>query len=442
MTKHSFIGLEAVSQDLAMRLPLSFRKLSKIKEVADSSQTSYFNAAYQGYIHLHQSYRPISKILANEAQMVNPLDDSGQIGQDSLQYKTLPLDENLHKPFRLFSTCVVTQGHTRSLISDTQREATYFIPTILGEILADEQGQSFEQLVETYGAANRPYLVEYFEFLLERQLIFFLEDAWEHDAFPPLNISQYESAPAIEHLILDMGSHTEYDPALVLEQLKALGCFHVEIRYYDFVDLDELTYLKTLADTLVKSVEILMPYQAKYTPAYIAAQKLRDKYPWLLQITFFDAPQTQQVKQAHLLLHYTTQRITSAQHCGKIGYWAFANELPMITLSQNHNSCLYKTMGVDEHGFIKNCPSMQENFGHINDTTLQVAITKPGFKKYWNIHKAQVEACKVCEFRDICSDCRAYTEGNDLYGKPLKCNYDPYSGEWITQNYPEEALKN
>ena len=73
---------------------------------------------------------------------------------------------------------------------------------------------------------------------------------------------------------------------------------------------------------------------------------------------------------------------------------------------------------------------MNENFGHISNISLLSVVENLEFKKKWNIKKDQIEICKVCEFRYICTDCRAYTT-DGLYSKPLKCNYDPYKGEWI-----------
>lgn len=67
---------------------------------------------------------------------------------------------------------------------------------------------------------------------------------------------------------------------------------------------------------------------------------------------------------------------------------------------------------------------------------MEEALQHPDFKKYWNLTKDQIEVCKDCEFRYICTDCRAYTErshtnkeGLDI-SKPLKCGYNPYTGEW------------
>ena len=43
----------------------------------------------------------------------------------------------------------------------------------------------------------------------------------------------------------------------------------------------------------------------------------------------------------------------------------------------------------------------------------------------------KIHVCKDCEFRYICTDCRAYIEDpNDILSKPLKCGYNPYTAEW------------
>lgn len=117
--------------------------------------------------------------------------------------------------------------------------------------------------------------------------------------------------------------------------------------------------------------------------------------------------------------------------CGKVNskYFNFSNDF--IKRSLNLNSCLHHKISIDAEGNIKNCPSMTESFGNIRDTTLAEAIEKPGFKKYWDINKDKIHVCKDCEYRYICTDCRAYVEDpEDILSKPLKCGYNPYTGEW------------
>ena len=90
---------------------------------------------------------------------------------------------------------------------------------------------------------------------------------------------------------------------------------------------------------------------------------------------------------------------------------------------------------IDKDGFIRNCPSMPQHFGNIKDTSLENALNHPDFRKYWNVNKDIIEVCKDCEFRHICTDCRAYTERTHFeedidLSKPLKCGYNPYTNEW------------
>ncbi len=88
---------------------------------------------------------------------------------------------------------------------------------------------------------------------------------------------------------------------------------------------------------------------------------------------------------------------------------------------------------------------MSQSFGNIKDTTLKKALDHKDFKKYWNITKDQIEVCKDCEFRYVCTDCRAYKENpEDDYSKPLKCGYNPYTniwGEWSTNPLKEIAIE-
>jgi hypothetical protein len=47
------------------------------------------------------------------------------------------------------------------------------------------------------------------------------------------------------------------------------------------------------------------------------------------------------------------------------------------------------------------------------------------------VRKDDIEVCKDCEFRYICTDCRIFkNDSNDIYSKPKKCNYDPYTNTW------------
>jgi SPASM domain peptide maturase of grasp-with-spasm system len=89
---------------------------------------------------------------------------------------------------------------------------------------------------------------------------------------------------------------------------------------------------------------------------------------------------------------------------------------------------------VDENGYIKNCPSMEKHYGHIDDIKLEDVVKSDEFQKLWHIKKDDIKVCQDCEFRHMCMDCRAFIKDpNDIYSQPAKCHYNPYIAKWKGQ---------
>lgn len=62
--------------------------------------------------------------------------------------------------FNKFACCLVTYGHTRSVICDVQRNNYYLIPNSLYTLLTEEfPNFSIEEIFENYGKENEKYLV-------------------------------------------------------------------------------------------------------------------------------------------------------------------------------------------------------------------------------------------------------------------------------------------
>jgi SPASM domain peptide maturase of grasp-with-spasm system len=174
-----------------------------------------------------------------------------------------------------------------------------------------------------------------------------------------------------------------------------------------------------------------VPFTQEHEPWNIIIQK----YPRIKSVQFYNAPENKFLKEVGVRGQGSIIAIkTDYLHekcCGVIASHYFMPNIQTFTESHHHNSCLNRKISIDTEGNIKNCPSMSQSFGNIRDTTLQEALDHPDFKKYWNVTKDQIEVCKDCEFRYICTDCRAYIENpEDMYSKPLKCGYNPYTCEW------------
>ena len=101
------------------------------------------------------------------------------------------------------------------------------------------------------------------------------------------------------------------------------------------------------------------------------------------------------------------------------------------TAIPQHNSCLNRKVSIDAAGEIKNCPSFGGSFGNAREVSLHGAVARRDFRELWSVHKDQIEVCKDCEFRYVCTDCRAYlSDETNRLSKPAKCRYDPYTAEW------------
>ncbi len=139
------------------------------------------------------------------------------------------------------------------------------------------------------------------------------------------------------------------------------------------------------------------------------------------------------------------ENIVNKKCCGVIHHTYFSPNIETFTESQHHNTCLNRKISIDANGEIKNCPSMAKSYGNIKDTKLVDVVNNPDFQKVWHIKKDEITKCKDCEFRHICTDCRAYIDDpQDMYSAPLKCGYDPYTckwEDWSTNPLKEKAIE-
>ena len=77
---------------------------------------------------------------------------------------------------------------------------------------------------------------------------------------------------------------------------------------------------------------------------------------------------------------------------------------------------------------------MAKSYGNVKDTTLKEVISNPEFQELWTISKDQIDVCKDCEFRHMCTDCRAFIKDpENIYSQPSKCTYNPYICKWDGQ---------
>lgn len=342
----------------------------------------------------------------------------------------------MEEVFKITQNCVPVKGINRSVICDLQRNTYDIIPTDLYNILISHEDKTLRELKEYFENKFNETIDEYFEFLLVKEYIFYTNTpSW----FPKLN-RQWNYPFEISNAIIDSNKYSQYDIYTVLKQLDEINCKHIEIRFYDNNPIKEIERIILFLDkieSIIVSVGFAIPNKINISKKHY--QELLIESPRISYLVIHGSDINEVVKPIRDKTGYmifSKDKIESEICCGVINSNYFITNMKTFTESLKFNSCLNRKVSIDVNGNIKNCPSMPQSFGNIKDFTLQEALSHKDFKKYWNITKDQIEICKDCEFRYICTDCRAYTERTQFgkenldLSKPLKCGYSPYTNEW------------
>lgn len=334
--------------------------------------------------------------------------------------------------FKMHSNCIAVKGANRSSICDLQRNEVKLIPHDVYDLITLHEGKTMEEIKKQYDKQYHNIVDEYLTFLFDHEYAFLTDMA---ELYPKLNTQWFESSE-VTNAIIDINENSLYNVTTVLSQLDELNCKYVQIRFFSTTTQNkiiEIVNFLNRTESIVSSVNFVVRFTEEFSIKNTT--QLLKLYPRISSFIVYNCKEntfsTPFGNDATKYIQYITKNIISSAHCGVISQEYFAPNIKAYTEGLQHNSCLNRKISVDIHGNIKNCPSMSQSFGNIKYTSLKQALEHKDFKKYWNIAKDQINICKVCEFRYVCTDCRAYTENPlDDYSKPLKCGYNPYTNEW------------
>ena len=336
---------------------------------------------------------------------------------------------------QLYESVEVTKGAKSSIIFDSQNGFLQVIPNALYDLISN-RNENYNLLKSELDSDNVETLDEYLSFITEGKLGFMVETKEELHHFLEKNNKYIANPTIVEYCILDINSEKGWSNSLI-SQIKTLQIKFFQVRICNELDLKSvkkiISEIHLFNNSSIYEISIIVKYDSKLVEFLKDGSVSSDKF---LQFIFHNCQKDDFENLGALEIIFLEKDIVIPIGCGVVNFKNLNLNKYFYNESLHHNSCLHKKIAIDIDGNIKNCPSMPQSFGNIKDTTLEEALAHKDFKKYWNVTKDQIEVCKDCEFRYICTDCRAYTErshtnddGLDI-SKPLKCGYDPYTGQW------------
>jgi SPASM domain peptide maturase of grasp-with-spasm system len=351
----------------------------------------------------------------------------------------MELSDYKDKYIRLFSDCIPVKGANRSAIYDFTRKEIILFNSQYFDLLNNMENIKVEILLEIIkDSENKSKILEFFDYLISNEIIFFVENI---NLFPKLKVN-WEYPSKIQNAIIDFDKEV-HDFNKIINELSVLGCQFLQLRFFSNIfTLNEInSLLKVTYNKSIEGIEIILKYENSLSDSsYI---DFVETNPLISSLTIHSSvsnrvlPVNFKYKGNSEIpiernIKFISKNIDSSLHCGIITLSLL--NVPSVSSymeSRLFNGCLNRKISIDTYGNIKNCPSMSESFGNIKENSLLIVYRNSKYREKWKINKDLINVCNECEFRYICSDCRAYIENpSDLYSKPLKCGYNPYSSEW------------
>ena len=318
----------------------------------------------------------------------------------------------------------------RSIIFDSLKQEIYHVPNSVVEVISRLDQINLRSLYQEYQDQEK-VLNQYIKFFVDANLVYVADSG--RKTLPIDTV--WESPYTISNVILEYGEYIKLHLPSIVSQFEVLHVQAVEIRIYHPIEINIiLEMLDCFAASCVVSITLVVPYCPKLVGRIT---EIKSRSARITKLVVSDVPDTAEFDEEHYLgLDFTLIALSIAVDdstcCGVINAHNFNYTLQAYLESRQANSCLNRKISIDTKGRIKVCPSMVEEFGNIHSTSLSEVLHEGSIQQYWTITKSQIDICNICEYRDVCSDCRAYTETSQPHGKPSKCNYDPYTMVWTS----------
>ncbi len=339
------------------------------------------------------------------------------------------------------ASCMIVKGYSRSVIIDYGRGDLFFISHQYSDLIENFDRKKLDEIYSEFeDDDSRAYFEDFLDFLTANELAFLTPDI---ECFPKLSTKVNDSHILLHDIIIELDEevYREKEFIQLCKDLTDLNCKDFQIRLlseFNTVFLNKV--IEIINNTNIHYLEIHGSYNKQTNNKIL--HLFIEKHPIISKIYVYGSPEISKYQTVNEIegyhpislgeVIYLDYSFDNGNCCGiinfeNLNFMSFYNHIRF----KKKNGCLNKKITIDKYGNIKNCPSLKEEYGNITDLSIKEVIEKQEFTKYWNIHKDQIETCKICEFRYNCTDCRAFIQNpNDIYSKPSKCSYNPITCEW------------
>ncbi len=327
------------------------------------------------------------------------------------------------KYFKLFPNCLLVDGYIKSILYDIGKGDYYRIPKSISALIRKGEKFNYQSLKDSLSETNALIIEEWFLKFEELKLGLFCEKGERH-LFSKISLDWSLPYKLINSIIY----YKEDSFEKAFNQISSLMCQDLQIRFQSSMSSKSMRFIGMKIDSSnIKSCEFVVRKightNLNFLNSFINSnQRFRRFY-------FLNSLKNEFIKVGNSIIVFSNQK--TFEDCTYIHSDYFVVNTLLFTESQNHNTCLNRKLCIDKDGYIRNCPYMEQHYGHISNTNIEDVVNLPEFQKWWHIKKDEIDVCKDCEFRHMCTDCRAFIKDpENIYSQPAKCTYNPYICKW------------
>lgn len=340
----------------------------------------------------------------------------------------------------LLTTCQLAQGKNKNILINYASDQIYDLPNEYLETLNLLKNFPIVEVAKRLDDKDsRANFNSFIEFLIKNEMAYVTSYP---ESFPSIssNINN-DSRRIIDGIVeITKDSKIETIQKFCIE-ISNLDCRELQLWIVNEIDVKNLRLiLNVIVQYNYSYVEIHSDYNGIFANTELV-KKFINAYPILKKVYLYSAPYDERIDIVNHHENFAPLSIgeiifikepfEEGKCCGQIhfssldfsGYW-------VSNMLHKKNGCLYKKISLDRSGYIKNCPCMEMNYGHILSTNILDVMALKEYQKWGEIKKDDIEICKDCVFRYNCSDCRAFRCSSNIYSKPKKCTYNPYTNRW------------
>ncbi|MET0759857.1 MAG: grasp-with-spasm system SPASM domain peptide maturase [Flavobacterium sp.] len=327
------------------------------------------------------------------------------------------------KYFKFYESCIPVVGMNRGIIYDLRRGNLYFLPKMVLQQFDKYSKHETEKFYSDH-EDQKEVLDKYFNYLIENELIFFLED---RKRFPKIN-NKLSIPFILDVLFLEIDNFDVCKKNLFEnDEINKLGCSEIVLISHQS-SIDNLEQILTFLEySKIHNITVIMSYDFGISDKLIELVKNNNR---IREVIIFDVDEKIIINDdSNLKFHkkslneILTKRITDMSD--------FVPNLNSYLESLHKNLYFNRKIYIDNNGNIKHSFEDKTFYGNLKKNNLKNIIELDEFRKLWNVSKDQIEVCKDCEFRYICPDNRIPLEKiKGKYFHDTKCNYNPYNNKW------------